>query len=251
MANKKKRRRRPAAAPADRPAAHEPTQARRDKKAAKREQQERARKAAARKGAYRRALIGGFVGLLVFVAISWFNRPPSPTDFRDHTDALNASIHAGCGDVVTPVADPQRTHLASGASYDYPEHPATSGPHDPNPLPDQPRVYTDVSTYRETQAVHTLEHGAVIIYYRPSSDPQGLPANVVDALTPVAENGRATYLIPYAQLSSGTALAYTAWNKLLECPAVITPNDAVTVANGFVASFECTSNAPEGKNPPC
>jgi hypothetical protein len=251
MANKKKRRRTPAPPAADRPASPGPTQQRRDKKAFKREQQERARKAAARKGAYRRAVIGGFVGLLVFVAISWFNRPPSPTEFRTHADALNASIHAGCGDVVTPVADPQRTHLASGASYDYPDHPATSGPHDPTPLPDQPRVYTDVSTYRETQAVHTLEHGAVIIYYRPSSDPQGLPANVVDALKPVAENGRATYLIPYPQLTAGTALAYTAWNKILECPAGITPNDAVAVANGFVASYECTSNAPEGKNPPC
>ena len=249
---KKKRRRHPAPVQAaDRPAQSGPSPVRQEKKAAKREAQEQARKAAARKGAFRRALIGGFVGLLVFFGISWFNRAPSPTPFRDQTDALNASIHAGCGDVVSPVADPQRTHLAAGASYDYPQHPATSGPHDPNPLPDQPHVYTDVSTYRETQAVHSLEHGAVIIYYRPSSDPQGLPANVVDALKPVAENNRATYLIPYAQLNTGIALAFTAWNKLLECPAGTIPNDAVTIANGFIASYQCTSNAPEGKSDPC
>jgi Protein of unknown function (DUF3105) len=250
MATKKKRRRSSTTPTAARPASARPAPVRRDKKAAKREAQERARKAAARKGALRRALIGGFVGLLVFAAISWFNRPPSPTPFRDHTDALNASIHAGCGDVVTPSADPQRTHLEAGASYDYPEHPPTSGPHDPTPLPDEPRVYDDVSTYRETQAVHSLEHGSVIIYYRPSSDPQGLPGNVVDALKPVAEQDRATYLIPYSQLPSGTALAYTAWNKLLRCSADITPNDAVAVAEGFVASFACTSNAPEGKSGP-
>ena len=248
MANKKKRRR-PAPSQGDRPA-RVPAQTRSDKKAAKRERQTRARKAEARRGALRRALIGGVVGLLVFAAISWFNRPPAPTEFRTHTDALNASIHAGCSDVVTPVADPQRTHLAAGASYDYPEHPATSGPHDPTPLPDTPRVYDDVSTYRETQAVHSLEHGSVIMYYRPSADPEGLPADVVDALKPVAENSPATYLIPYTQLPTGTALAYTAWNKLLTCPVGITADEAVTVANGFIASYACTSNAPEGKSGP-
>jgi hypothetical protein len=248
MANKKKRRR-PPAATANRPAPAAP-QGRVDKKAAKRERQERARKAQARRGAYRRALVGGVVGLVAFAAISYFNRPPAPTEFRSHTDALNASIHAGCGDVTTPVADPERTHLESGASYDYPEHPATAGPHDPTPLPDEPRVYTDVSSYRETQAVHSLEHGSIIMYYRPSDEPRGLPAYVVDALKPLAENNRATYLIPYPELSDGTALAYTAWNKLLECPGGITANDAVTIANGFIQSYACTSNAPEGKNGP-
>ena len=250
MANKKKRRR--AAGPPRTPSAPAavPTRARSDKKAAKRERQEHARKAEARRGALRRALIGGVVGLVVFAAISWFNRAPAPTEFRTHTDALNASIRASCGDLQTPSVDPLRDHLDAGAPYDYPDHPATSGPHDPEPLPDQPRVYDDVGAYRETQAVHSLEHGSVIIYYRPSADPEGLPATVVDALRPVAESSPATYLIPYAQLPSGEALAYAAWNKLLTCPAGITPNDAVTVANGFIASYACTSNAPEGKNGP-
>jgi len=183
----------------------------------------------------------------VFAAISWFNRAPAPTEFRSHVDARDAAIHAECGDVQTPSADPQRDHLEAGAPYDYPEHPATSGPHDPDPLPGDPRVFDDVSTYRETQAVHSLEHGSVILYYRPSADPEGLPAAVVDALKAVAENGPATYLIPYAQLPSDIALAYTAWNKLLTCPAGITADEAVTVANGFIESFACTSNAPEGK----
>jgi hypothetical protein len=112
-------------------------------------------------------------------------------------------------------------------------------------------VYIDVSTYAETKAVHSLEHGAVIMYYRPSADPEGLPGNVVDALKPVAETSKATYLIPYAQLPTGTALAYTAWNKLLTCPNGITADEATTVAQGFVASYECTSNAPEGGSAPC
>ena len=251
---KKKKRRRPATPPQNRPESAPPptgpSPVRQEKKAARRERAERARKAEARRGAFRRALIGGFVGLLVFAGISWFNRAPAPTPFRDHTEALNASITAGCGDVQTPTADPQRNHLRSGESYDYPEHPATSGPHDPTPLPDEPRVYTDVSSYRETMAVHSLEHGSVIMYYRPTADTDGLPQKVVDALVPVANGNKATYLIPYPDLPEGTGLAYTAWNKLMTCPASITAEQAVTVANGWIQSFACTSNAPEPKNGP-
>jgi hypothetical protein len=247
----KNKRRRPRSGTPPQPKAADTAAERHDKKAAKREREERARKAQARKGMFRRALIGGAVGLVAFATITWISRPPAPTEFRTHTDALNASIHGGCGEVVTPTADPDRRHLAAGEPYDYTDHPATSGPHDPNPLPDQPRIYTDVSTYRETMAVHTLEHGAVIMYYRPSSDPQGLPANVVDALKPVTQTTKATYLIPYPDLPSGTALAFTAWNKLLECPNTIPADDARSVADGFATSYECTSNAPEAKISPC
>jgi len=250
MAAKNKRRRpRSGTPPQGKPTGPRPE--RQDKKAARRQRQEQARKAAARKSMVRRALVGGLVGLAVFAGITWINRAPAPTDFQTHTDALNTSIHAGCSDLVTPSADPGRDHLEPGQPYDYPDHPATSGPHDPGPLPDQPRVYTDVGTYAETKAVHSLEHGAVIMYYRPSADPQGLPGNVVDALKPVTESSKATYLIPYADLPIGTALAFTAWNKLLTCPNDITADDATTVANGFIASYECTSNAPEPKISPC
>ena len=245
---KKKKRRRPVAPPQDRSASAVPSPARQERKAARREREEQARKAEARRGAFRRALIGGFVGLLVFVGISWFNRAPAPTPFSG--EALNASTAAGCSDVQTPTADPQRNHLQPGQSYDYPDHPATSGPHDPTPLPDEPRVYTDVSTYRETMAVHSLEHGSVIMYYRPTADRDGLPQDVVDALAPVANGNKATYLIPYPDLPEGTGLAYTAWNKLMTCPAKITSNQAVTVANGWITSFACTSNAPEPRNGP-
>ena len=75
-------------------------------------------------------------------------------------------------------------------------------------------------------AVHTLEHGSVIMYYRPTGDTGGLPQPVVDRLGPVAQNNKASYLIPYPSLPDGTALAFTAWNKLLTCPAKITADQA-------------------------
>jgi len=146
---------------------------------------------------------------------------------------------------VTPEGSaPGGLHLSSGQPYSYTEHPATSGYHDPSPLPGQPRVYT--APVQETQAVHTLEHGSVIMYYRVAAD-GGVSQDVVNALAPVANGNHATYLIPYANLPEGTALAFTAWNKLLTCPKAITPEQATTLAQGFVDSFACTNNAPEGK----
>jgi len=193
----------------------------------------------------RRAAIGGVVGLLVFVAFSYFtSRAPKSTPLS--ADAQAAATAAGCADLVSPAASaPGGLHLQPGQAYTYDQHPATSGYHDPTPLPGQPRVYT--TPVQETQAVHSLEHGSVIMYYRPTGDADGLPQPVVDRLGPVAQNNKASYLIPYPDLPQGTALAFTAWNKLLTCPSKITADQAATLAQGFIDSFACTANAPEGK----
>jgi uncharacterized protein DUF3105 len=239
---KKKRppaRRRPSAAPSGGGAKPE----RRERKDEARRFREAERKRVARKAAFRRSLIFGGVGVLVILGVSYFNRAAGAKPLSDA--ALAAAAAANCGELVTPAnSAPGGLHLASGQSYTYSEHPATSGYHDPSPLPGQPRVYT--APVQETNAVHSLEHGSVIMYYRVPAD-GGVSQDVVNALTPVANGNHATYLIPYPDLPEGTALAYTAWNKLLTCPKAITPDQATTVAQGFVDSFACTNNAPEGK----
>lgn len=64
-----------------------------------------------------------------------------------------------------------RSHVSPGTGIDYATSPPTSGPHYGD--------WTDAGYYEETPAagylVHSLEHGAVVIYYDP------------DALTPEAE----------------------------------------------------------------
>jgi hypothetical protein len=247
---KKKKRKRPTG---PRPEAQQPgsatvtTAAKRERKEASRERKQKEAKAAARRGALRRAAIGGVVGLLVFFAFSYFtNRAPKPTPLS--AEATAAAVAGGCAALVSPAASaPGGLHLTQGQAYTYDQHPATSGYHDPYPLPVEPRVYTsaDLATYRETMAVHTLEHGSVIMYYRPTGDTGGLPQPVVDRLGPIAQNNKASYLIPYPDLPQGTALAFTAWNKLLTCSAKITADQAATVGQGFIDSFACTSNAPE------
>jgi hypothetical protein len=178
---------------------------------------------------------------LLLGALYLFNRAAAPKPLS--SAAIAAASAAGCSELRTPAAEaPGNLHLEPGATYSYAEHPATSGYHDPGALGSQ-RVYTE--PVQETLAVHSLEHGSVILYYRDSGD-GALPQDVVDELARVANDNRATYLIPYESLPDGTALAVTAWNKIMTCPATIQPDQAVAVSQGVVDAFACTSNAPEG-----
>ena len=142
-----------------------------------------------------------------------------------------------------PRAPPEASICSRGESTTYTDQPATSGYHDPSPLPIPPRVYSEPVS--ETNAVHNLEHGAVIMYYSQSGD-AALPQDVVDRLATIANDGHNVILAPYEPLPDGTALALAAWNKLQTCPATTTVSQSATIANGFIDAFVCTSNAPEG-----
>jgi len=159
--------------------------------------------------------------------------------------AIDAAQAADCSTVRAPESNPQGGHLDPGQSYTYTDHPATSGLHDPSPLPIPPRVYT--AAIPETNAVHNLEHGAVIIYYRASGD-GALSQAKIDRMTTIANGSHNTILAPYGQLPDGTALAFTAWNKLQTCPATVTGPQATLIARGFIEAYLCTSNAPESRN---
>jgi uncharacterized protein DUF3105 len=218
--------------------------ARRERKEEARAAREAERKRAARSRAIRRAMTFGAVGLLAFTVITFLGRAASPKPLPDA--AKTAAAAAGCGDVERPATDgaPGGQHLQSGQSYSYTDVPATSGFHAPTPLPATPRVYT--TPVDETQAVHTLEHGGVIVYYRLPAE--GGPAQgVIDALGPVVEAQPASYLIPYPNLPDGQGMAFTAWNQRMFCPAAITAAQATAIARGFGDAFACTSNSPEGK----
>lgn len=217
--------------------------ARRARKDQKRRQEEEARRRRLRRAARRRAAAFAVAGAVGFAAIWFIQRPPSPKPLP--ADAAAAAAAAGCSEVRTPVTgEPVRTHLPEGQSTAYPERPATSGAHSDTPLPADPRVLD--APVDETQAVHNLEHAAVILDYR-AEGAGALPVGVVDALAGVVQATGATYLVPYPDLPAGTSLALAAWNKVMTCPASITATQAATIAQGFADAFECTSNAPEAK----
>jgi hypothetical protein len=233
---------RPARGQTKHPAAERARSARADRKEMARYERERARKAIARRGAIRRVLtIAGVVTVLSVGAYLIFFNVRAAGNVS--AQALEVGTAAGCGDILTPAAEaPGGDHLGSGESAGYTEHPATSGPHDPSPLPSEPAVFTE--PIREENAVHNLEHGYVILYYR-ADGPQALGEDVVARLAQIAERQDKVFVAPYPDLEEGTSFAITAWNKLWACPADVTPDDAATMANAFIEAYRGTSNAPE------
>jgi uncharacterized protein DUF3105 len=186
-------------------------------------------------------------GVGVAIAILLFAQLVRVTGARPVPDAaLRAASAAACGDIGSPESDPARTHLSPGQSFTYDREPATAGPHDPAPLPADPHVY--LSLVPETKAVHNLEHAYVLIYYR-DQGADLLPTPVVKQLTALANEQDKVIMAPSPDLSSGAALALAAWNKLWECPASVTPDQARAIALGFVQAYRGTGNAPEPQAP--
>ncbi len=218
-----------------------PDRERRRRKEQARRAREQARKKARRVGAARRLAItavGAVVVVGVFLLLSRVGGVRAIPKA-----AVQAAAAAKCTGVQSPPGDISGgQHLQPGQAYTYTMHPALFGLHDPNPLPDDPHVYT--SPVPETHAVHNLEHSFVLIYYRQSGD-GALPQPVVDALSTLANSSKHVIMAPYPNLPSGQALALAAWDKIQECPSTISPTQARTVAAGFIHAFVCTNNSPE------
>jgi len=179
--------------------------------------------------------------LAVLLVAGWFllfrQQPPGEIP----QEALAAARAAGCDPLERPVvAEPARGHLSPGEPFAYEDPPAAAGPHDPSPLPtgvhDRPVA--------ETRAVHNLEHGDVVIWYRPTAD-GGLSEATVGALEDLARERDGVIVAPYEDLPEGRSLALLAWNVRWLCPAGLGPAPAVTIAEGFVGAFRGTTVAPE------
>jgi uncharacterized protein DUF3105 len=212
-----------------------------EKKEIARRQREEVRKLIRRRRAISRALQVAILSAIAVGAVWFFTRAQAPADVPQ--SAIRAAEAALCGDVQTPAASaPGGLHLAPGETFTYDQHPATSGSHAPAPLPAEPHVYT--SPVEEIAAVHNLEHAYVLIYYR-ADGPDALPSDVVDELATLANSEDKVIMAPYPSLNEGTSLALAAWNKLWECPAGVTADQARTIASGFIEAFRGTSNAPE------
>lgn len=212
-----------------------------EKKEIARRQREDVRKRVRRQRAVRRALQVGVLSAVAIGAVWFFTRVQAPADIPQ--SAVRAAEAASCGTVQTPEGSaPGGLHLGQGETFTYDQHPATSGSHAPAPLAPDPHVYT--TPIDETAAVHNLEHAYVLIYYR-ADGPDALPTEVVDELATLAESEDKVIMAPYDPLDEGTSLALAAWNKLWECPAGVTADQARTIASGFIEAFRGSGNAPE------
>lgn len=171
-------------------------------------------------------------------------------------DTTQAARAAGCSAVQTVSAYPNnqdRSHIgAQGATgtvstppalSTYPSTPPASGPHDPSPL--DAGVYSQPpDVYR---VVHSLEHGAVVIWYAPSAP----PAQVAKITSFYQSGSESDHVIvaPYDYSSQGSAgslpagkqMVMVAWHHLQACDRL-----SLDAAEGFVGPFR----TPSGGAPP-
>lgn len=128
------------------------------------------------------------------------------------TDLRAAAQRAGCALRTFP----QEGRLHVDGPVRYRTNPPTSGDHFPVPAAD--RVYDPGDEPSPERLVHALEHGRIVVRYRP-----GTPRRRVDQLeTWYAETTKGTraYKTILVQDAGGMpyALAATAWTRALLCP---------------------------------
>lgn len=164
---------------------------------------------------------------------------PSGGDFPEPAQLLQrasaAATEAGCGEVATtPDYDPaenDRSHMTTGQIEplsSYPTIPPTSGPHADVPLP--AGVYDSLTQPQLFQAIHSLEHGATIVWYDPAA-PVGKVARLrefYDRRLQDAQVGQDRVIVaPYdipddaaGILPGGTEMAVVSWHRLRSCASI-------------------------------
>jgi hypothetical protein len=146
----------------------------------------------------------------------------------------------GCGRIETTSRSGEGQHLAEGQTARYDSSPPTHGPHalgaltagiydDPftNVLGDRPTIY---------QAVHSLEHGYIIVWH------DGLTTEQERTLERRYRDERKVIVVPYPQLRGDTKMALTAWGFKVECEQ---PN--TRVIDSFTDLYREARSAPESK----
>lgn len=166
-----------------------------------------------------------------------------------------AQTSAGCDTVqATPnyndapgdEPDIDHTHIGTTGEFatppalsTYPTVPPASGPHDPSPLP--AGIYDSPPDVHRT--IHSLEHGAAIIWYSPDADAQAvadLKGFYGQRQSEVSVGQDRVIIAPYdypdegaaGQLPAGVQMALVAWHRLQTCTAV-----SLAVAFDFTSQY--------------
>ena len=248
MARKRKKRR-PIQTDPGKPVERRPAPDIRAVERRKHREEARRRRDAAHRTARRRKLIGRGVTVGIVLGAVALGATYVVNQERERhrleKEASELASAAGCTDVKDVPSD-GGGHLPVGETTSYPKHPPTSGIHDLSPLPPDPAVYTD--PVPEQNAVHNLEHGYVLLYYRAGGD-DALKHNVVAALSDLAEGESKVILAPYSDLGPDTALALAAWNRLQGCPSTVTAAQALGLAESFLERLRGGGEAPEASVP--
>lgn len=160
---------------------------------------------------------GGVAAALALVAYLWVPQLPF----------VMTTIPVGVQDFAVT----ERAHVATTVLYA--QSPPVGGNHAP--------IWQNCGFYTapvvNENAVHSLEHGAVWIAYRPD-----LPAEQVDVLRRLAERQTHVLVSPYPALPA--AVIASAWNRQLQLDSATDPR-----LGQFVRTFRLASQAPERGGP--
>jgi hypothetical protein len=220
--------------------------ARRDRKEEARHQREAITRRMRRAAIIRRVVTWGLVVLAVAGVVVYFVYQ-AQRQSRLTASAREIAAAQNCSQPTERPDDPGGTTHVDQGEITYAEQPPTSGSHRSAPLPAGDRVYTADQPADVFRAVHNMEHGYVVIWYRDGA----LGQDAVEALGEIANGEGEVILSPYNELSEGTDLAFTAWNRLQECPARSRAGDPLssdqvrTLAEAFVSQFRNGELAPE------
>lgn len=146
---------------------------------------------------------------------------------EDNTDLAALAAAAGCEDVKNPPQE-GRDHKPP---FTYKTNPPTSGNHDGR------WANTGIFSTAPPDAnlVHNLEHGHVIIWYKPDLDP-----TILDGLKGLVRK-EAARLIVVPRADMPYTVAFTAWTRIQGCA---NPNaKVVDAAEEFIKRFK--NKAPE------
>jgi hypothetical protein len=186
-------------------------------------------------------VVGGVVGAVLFL-----NRPQELNQQQQAVvqRAQQAGRAAGCTGITTTDSYPggaDQTHNGAAEApqppplSSYPITPPASGPHLGSPQPSG--VYPEpVDVYA---TIHSLEHGAAIIWYDPRAERSPELQKIKDFFGDPA-NGNKVIMAPYnfpdqgaaGRLPDGKQMALTAWHSTQNCDR---PN--FDVARAFVLQY--------------
>lgn len=164
-------------------------------------------------GGRSRAVVYGAVGIgVVLVAAAVYATvlaggsagPPASQPLPDHG---NATLLSG----VQRFPDEGNAHVPQGTHVDYGTRPPTSGKHYPQPTP--------AGFYTRPQPagnlVHSLEHGAVVIYYDPSALTPAANASLHAFVDAHGDRWASVIVVPNPSADPGSPYVLTAWRTML------------------------------------
>jgi len=185
----------------------------------------------------RRLRNGAVLGLIIIVVTGFIvlGKVRSRASVRAFS---RASLAAGCTPVQDTDGNLSHRHLNPGERVSYSTSPPSGGDHNPSPLvagvyttafSDDPNAQNSIY-----QAVHSMEHGYVEVWYGgSSSDPQ------FEQLAKNFGNDTKVILSPYPQLPAGKTIGLTVWGRLQTCQKVSVPQ-----VRGFINLYRLKT-APE------